>query len=61
MKPRPRGSHIAFASKHNLPPCPTCKAWRGDPCRTPGWKTRAPHKDRWRVAADEAHRTDADG
>jgi Zn finger protein HypA/HybF involved in hydrogenase expression len=39
-------SHIMHAAKWNLPPCPKCGAWQGDPCRTPGWQTRAPHKER---------------
>lgn len=33
-----------------LPACPDCKASRGDPCRTPGDKTRHPHAGRYRLA-----------
>jgi hypothetical protein len=26
--------------------CPKCQAAKGDPCRTPNWKTTRPHKER---------------
>jgi hypothetical protein len=28
------------------PPCPTCGVGAGDPCRTPTFRTRAPHQAR---------------
>lgn len=34
------------ALHQNLPPCPTCGAAKGDPCRTPSNKTTKPHKER---------------
>lgn len=40
-------SHILHAVENNLRPCPRCKAERGDPCRTPSWRTRAPHVERY--------------
>lgn len=39
-------SHVRDAATRSLPSCPKCKALPGDPCRTPGWKTRKPHKER---------------
>lgn len=33
------------------PACSNCGALRGDPCRTPGWKTRLPHAARDEAAA----------
>jgi len=33
-----------------LPACPDCRAAKGDPCRTPGDRTRKPHAGRLRVA-----------
>lgn len=40
------GRHIQDAVVGNYPPCPRCKSLQGDPCRTPGWKTCAPHQER---------------
>jgi hypothetical protein len=39
-------SHVRDAAECNLPKCPRCFAWRGDPCRTPSDHTRKPHKER---------------
>lgn len=41
---------IAAALK--LPPCAKCKALRGDPCRTPAWRTRMPHAGRVAATPD---------
>jgi hypothetical protein len=43
-------SHTPVSVAVGLPACPDCDALRGDPCRTPGWKTRFPHEGRIRVA-----------
>lgn len=39
-------SPISDAAKRNLPPCGKCKAYRGDPCRSPSGATRYPHVER---------------
>lgn len=43
-----RKSHILDASERALPPCTTCGARQGDPCRSPSWRTREPHTGRVR-------------
>jgi len=40
---------VRDAITRNLPPCPKCKADRGDPCRLPSWRTCKPHKARERL------------
>lgn len=42
---------ILDAATRNLPACPRCGAWQGDPCRKPGGGTTAPHKAREELAA----------
>lgn len=46
-----RKSRLLEASR--MPPCPTCDAWRGDPCRSPSGKPRAPHAAREALARGE--------
>lgn len=37
---------IEYNKKFQNAACPTCDAWRGDPCRTSRWKVRQPHPAR---------------
>ena len=52
MSTRRQGiSHVAHspiedAWRRNLPPCPKCHAWKGDPCRTPRDRVTKPHRER---------------
>jgi hypothetical protein len=46
-------SNVRDAAIQNLPPCPVCGAWQGDPCRTPAGSTRAPHKARLSLSTVE--------
>jgi hypothetical protein len=39
-------SRVREAFEKNFPPCGRCGALQGDPCRTPGSETCAPHKSR---------------
>ena len=43
---RTKARHVQDAAERDMEPCPTCKANRGDPCRTPSWRTREPHGGR---------------
>jgi hypothetical protein len=39
--------HLVWEAAHfNYPDCPHCLSGRGDPCRTPSFKTCKPHKER---------------
>ena len=38
---------IIEANERYYPPCPICHALAGDPCRTPSWKIREPHPERF--------------
>jgi hypothetical protein len=40
-------SHVLDAARQNLPPCSSCRASRGDPCRTPSGRARSPHQGRF--------------
>lgn len=44
--PHPTNSPIQDAFMRDLPKCPKCGAWRGDPCRTPMGSTTKAHRDR---------------
>ena len=50
---RQTASNILDAVQRNLPPCPMCEADKGDPCRTPQYKARKPHKERERLFAKQ--------
>ena len=45
-------SHVFVlgAAEFNLPRCPYCRAWRGDPCRDPSADATTPHISRLRIA-----------
>jgi hypothetical protein len=46
-----RKSHVQDAAVRELPPCPVCRAERGDPCRSANNASRAPHAARSSPAA----------
>lgn len=52
----PFSEKILDAATRVLPPCPKCKALRGDPCRTPMDKITKPHKEREELQATEVVR-----
>jgi len=41
--PNLKMSPVRDAITRSLPACRLCGAMRGDPCRTPQWKTTKPH------------------
>lgn len=47
-------SWIREAKARKYPPCPTCNAPLGQPCRTPNGRSRMPHKTRTDLAASGA-------
>lgn len=46
-------SWIREAKARKYPPCPTCKATQGAPCRTPMGRSRKPHATRMRVVVSQ--------